>query len=150
MRPSLVVSLAVWLAAVAVSTGHPRAASPLPRAEPTGQAQPGPKLVPKPAADTRAAATDQRALVDKYCVTCHNQRSKIGGFTLDTIDLTTPPAGADAWEKVIRKVRGGLMPPVGVPRPDATALAGFASYLETSIDKAASARPIRDAPCSIV
>src|SRR5436189_3289416 len=107
----------------AAATGHPRAASQQ-------------SAAPKP-----AAAVADRALVDKYCVTCHNQRAQTAGLTLDAIDLGDPAAGAEVWEKVIRKVRGGLMPPVGMPRPDKTALAGFASYLETSIDKAAAAHP---------
>jgi mono/diheme cytochrome c family protein len=88
-----------------------------------------------------AASPAPRALVDKYCVTCHNQRTKTGGLVLDTMDLASPAAGAETWEKVIRKVRGGMMPPVGMPRPDKAALDGLASYLERSIDTAAAAHP---------
>ena len=87
------------------------------------------------------ATSPERALVNKYCVTCHNQKAKTAGLTLDTLDLADPSAGAEVWEKVIRKVRGGLMPPVGMPRPEKAALTGLASYLETSIDRAAAARP---------
>jgi hypothetical protein len=83
----------------------------------------------------------QRALVDKYCVTCHNQRSKTGGLTLDAFDVENPAANPEIWEKAIRKVRGGLMPPVGMPRPEKSALVGLASFLETSLDKAAASHP---------
>ena len=56
--------------------------------------------------------TPHGALINRYCVTCHNQRAKTGGLALDTMSLTNIPAGAETWEKVIRKVRGGQMPPV--------------------------------------
>ena len=69
-------------------------------------------------------------LVDKYCVTCHNERVKTAGLTLDTLNLSDPAAAAETWEKVIRKVRGGLMPPAGMPRPEKAALAGLATSLE--------------------
>ena len=92
---------------------------------------PAPSLSPTPAAP-------QRALVDKYCVTCHNQKIKTGGLTLDNKDLNHVAEGAELWEKVIRKVRGGMMPPQGMPRPDQPTLDGFATWLETSIDRAAA------------
>jgi mono/diheme cytochrome c family protein len=93
-----------------------------------------------------SAVTPERALVDKYCVTCHNQRVKTAGLMLDTLNLSDPADGAQTWEKVIRKVRGGLMPPVGMPHPEKAALAGLASYLESSIDKAAAAHPTPGRP----
>src|SRR5262245_45200687 len=83
----------------------------------------------------------ERALLDQYCVTCHNDRAKTGGLTLASLDLADPTLNADVWEKAIRKVRGGLMPPVGMPRPEKSALIGFASYLETALDRAAAAHP---------
>jgi mono/diheme cytochrome c family protein len=126
--PFVFVFVAGCVAFFSAATGHPRAASQ----QAASAATPAP--VP-------ASAAADRALVDKYCVTCHNQRAKTAGLALDTTDLSHPAAGAEVWEKVIRKVRGGLMPPVGMPRPDKTALAGFASYLETSIDKVAAAHP---------
>ena len=85
-----------------------------------------------------APAAPQRALVDKYCVTCHNQKIKTAGLTLDNKDLDRVADGAEIWEKVIRKVRGGMMPPQGMPRPDQATLDGFATWLETSIDRAAA------------
>src|SRR5438552_5842819 len=82
-----------------------------------------------------------RALVDKYCVTCHNQKLKTAGLSLETADFVRPSETADVWEKVIRKVRAEMMPPVGAPRPDKAALDALAGYLETSIDKVAAANP---------
>src|SRR5947199_2704444 len=93
---------------------------------------------PQSAGPAVLSSPPQRALVDKYCVTCHNQRAKTAGLMLDTLDISDTaslPAHAEVWEKVIRKVRGGLMPPVGIPRPDRAALNALAAYLETSIDK---------------
>jgi hypothetical protein len=82
-----------------------------------------------------------RAVVDKYCVTCHNQRLKTGGLTLDTPDLANVAAHPDVWEKVIRKVEAGMMPPAGVPRPDAAARKALVANLEGVLDRAAKASP---------
>src|ERR1700678_3996934 len=78
-----------------------------------------------------------RGVLDKYCVTCHNQRLKTGGLTLETLDLGTVPAQAEVWERVIGKLRSGTMPPAGAPRPDAATYNALASWLETQIDQAA-------------
>jgi mono/diheme cytochrome c family protein len=85
----------------------------------------------------------QRAMLDKYCVTCHNARTKSGGLVLDkdAIDVARPPEHAEVWEKVIRKLHGRMMPPQGMPRPDEATLDAFATSLETSLDRAALARP---------
>ena len=88
-----------------------------------------------------SAAPPQKALVDRYCVGCHSDTLKTGGLTLQNLDLTNPSAHAETWEKVIRKLRVGSMPPQGLPRPDVAQLDGLAKYLETSIDKAAAASP---------
>jgi hypothetical protein len=88
-----------------------------------------------------ASPPPQKALVDKYCVTCHNERLKTGGLVLDKMDLGRVPEGAAVWEKVIRKLRGGMMPPQGTPRPDQPTIDSLATWLETSIDRAAAANP---------
>lgn len=85
------------------------------------------------------AATPQRALLDKYCVTCHNQKSRIAGLMLDKMDLERVPQDAEVWEKAIRKLRGGMMPPLGMPRPTPEATESLASWLADSIDQAAKA-----------
>jgi len=86
-------------------------------------------------------ASPQRKLLDQYCVTCHNQRVKTAGLMLDKMDVDHPSEGAEVWEKVVRKLRGGMMPPQGMPRPDKPTTDGFISWLETSLDRAAAAQP---------
>jgi len=91
------------------------------------------------------AEPSYRAVIDKYCVTCHNQRLKTGGLALDAMDLGKVPAQAEVWEKVIRKLRSGTMPPAGMPRPDAATYSGLVGWLETRIDQASepfAGRPI--------
>jgi hypothetical protein len=86
-----------------------------------------------------------RAVLDKYCVTCHNQRLKTGGLALDNMDLAKVPAQAEVWEKVIRKLRSGTMPPAGLPRPDAATYSALSGWLESRIDQASqpyAGRPI--------
>ena len=92
-------------------------------------------------ASDSAPIPDYRAVLNKYCVTCHNEKAQIGGLMLDKADLSKIPEQADIWEKVDRKLRSGMMPPVGTPRPDGTVLNGLASMLETKLDEAAFARP---------
>ncbi len=87
------------------------------------------------------AASSQRALLDKYCVVCHNDRAKTGGLTLQKIDVANIPANAETWEMVIRKLRVGAMPPSGMPKPSPTEISGLLSTLETSLDKAYAANP---------
>ncbi len=88
-----------------------------------------------------AAASTERALLDKYCVTCHNERTRTAGLLLDKIDVNDVAGGAKVWEKVLHKVRTGEMPPIPMPRPDNAALDGFTSWLETSLDRASAAHP---------
>jgi mono/diheme cytochrome c family protein len=91
------------------------------------------------APDSKAAA--DRALLDKYCVTCHNERLRTGGLALETLDVNEVASQADVWEKVVRKVRAGQMPPVGRPRPEAAQAAAFTSSLETRLDRASERSP---------
>jgi mono/diheme cytochrome c family protein len=93
------------------------------------------------AAPPEPTATTERALLDEYCVVCHNQQMKTGGLMLDKMDLAHIPEGAETWEKAIRKLRGVMMPPQGNPRPDQAELDGLIHYLETSLDRAAAAKP---------
>src|SRR5262249_61494193 len=76
----------------------------------------------------------QQELVNKYCVTCHNERAKTGGLVLEKLDADHPAANPELWEKVIRKVRAGLMPPAGAPRPDRAVLEHFRASRATAID----------------
>src|SRR5687767_4420163 len=75
---------------------------------------------PRPA--SAAAPADEAALLKQYCVTCHNQRVKTGGLALDGVDIANVGAHAETWEQVVRKVKTGMMPPSGAPRPDRSVL----------------------------
>jgi hypothetical protein len=86
-------------------------------------------------------ASSQQELVNKYCVTCHNERAKTGGIVLEKIDVDHPAVNAELWEKVIRKLSAGLMPPSGAPRPDRAVSDKFRASLETAIDQAAASKP---------
>jgi len=86
-------------------------------------------------------AKSERALLDKYCVTCHNDKLRTGGLSLQRLDLSNVPGDAETWEKVIRKLRVGAMPPPGMPRPDPASRDGLASFLESSIDHVYAANP---------
>jgi mono/diheme cytochrome c family protein len=90
---------------------------------------------------TSSAAAPDRALIDRYCVSCHNARLRTAGLALDELDLTSVASNAETWEKVVRKVRAGQMPPVGQRRPDAPAAAAFTSALEAALDQASAAAP---------
>jgi hypothetical protein len=97
------------------------------------------------AACAASTGPSPREILDKYCVTCHNQRLKTGGLTLDTVDLGRVPAQAEVWEKVVRKLRSGSMPPAGVPRPDPATYSSLAGWIEAQIDQASgpyAGRPI--------
>ena len=83
-------------------------------------------------------------LLDQYCLTCHNDRVKTGGLSLQGLSIDGASRvrdDAETWEKVIRKVRAGMMPPAGAKRPERAALDGFAGSIETAIDRAAAAHP---------
>ena len=86
------------------------------------------------------AAPPERALVDRYCVGCHSDKLKTGQLSLQNLDLSSPATHAETWERVVRKLRQGAMPPPGLPRDNA-ALDKFATYLETSLDQAVAAKP---------
>ncbi len=87
------------------------------------------------------AGSDQRALLDQYCVTCHNERQQIAGLALDTVDVTDVATHPAIWEKVVRKLRAGAMPPAPRPRPDVATYERFTTWLETELDADATAHP---------
>jgi hypothetical protein len=74
------------------------------------------------------------ALIDAYCVDCHNATSKTGGLALDTLDLKHPEANAEIWEKALRKLRGRLMPPPGNPQPPQADIDAFTAWMESTLD----------------
>lgn len=86
-------------------------------------------------------AVSSRAVLDKYCVSCHNQRLKVAGLTLDTMDVDEVGRTADVLEKVASKFRTREMPPPGRPRPDRDTYGAMVSRIETALDRAAAAKP---------
>ncbi|MBI4474372.1 MAG: DUF1592 domain-containing protein [Acidobacteria bacterium] len=88
-----------------------------------------------------AAPAAEQALLNRYCITCHNQRSKTAGLALDTMNFEQVGQHADVWERVVRKIRTGMMPPSGASRPERAVLDAFAAELETRLDRAAALSP---------
>ena len=122
-RAGVCVVGAAWLAAVGLSRA------------PVQAAQSG---------SSPAPATTQRAVFKQYCVTCHNEKLKKAGtvpIALDAEGLWDIAANAPTWEKVVLKMRAGVMPPAGVPHPDKPVRAAFLVWLEGELDRVAAARP---------
>jgi cytochrome c551/c552 len=88
-----------------------------------------------------ACAQEPHALLNQYCVTCHNTKLQTGGLALDKLELDRARSNAETWEKVIRKIRAGMMPPAGAPRPDRHTLDALAGAVEDALDRAAAANP---------
>ena len=84
---------------------------------------------------------DHRAVLDRYCVTCHNDRLRTGNLSLDSIDSEDVSRDALTWEKVLQKMQTQSMPPPGRPRPDTETYAAFASWAQTALDNAAARAP---------
>jgi cytochrome c551/c552 len=94
---------------------------------------------PTSVADTAAA---HQAVVQKNCISCHNDKLKTAGLSLQNLSVAEAPAQAEIWEKVLRKVRSGEMPPQNVrTRPEPAAAAALADYLELSLDRAGASNP---------
>ncbi len=92
------------------------------------------------------AVASQQALVTKYCAGCHNDKLKSGGFSWSAVDLADPSRNAAQVERVIRKLRAGMMPPAGAPRPEAASTNEFAATLENALDRSAASQPFAGAP----
>ena len=99
-----------------------------------------PAVAAQPAASAQDASADQ-AVVERYCVTCHNDRLETGGLSLQGLDVSDVAAHRGVWEKVVRKLRAGAMPPRPRPRPDAETYARVLAALDTALDSAAAAHP---------
>ncbi|MXY17196.1 MAG: DUF1592 domain-containing protein, partial [Acidobacteria bacterium] len=92
------------------------------------------------AVEEAAAQASSRALLDRYCITCHNERLQTANLMLDAVDLERVGDHAEALEKVVRKLRAGQMPPEGRPRPAREDVETFVAALETALDRAAEGR----------
>ena len=98
----------------------------------------------RPAEASAPASSPQRALLDRYCLTCHNDRRlalSTVPVSFEGLDVAEVGANAEVWEKVVRKLHAGGMPPAGRPRPDQETHDGFITWLETQLDLAAEVRP---------
>ena len=113
---------AIWIASAAAGSA-PRAAAP------------GQGIAPS------RASVEPKQAVATYCVSCHNARLKTADLALDQLDPASPGAHADVWEKAIRRLRTGMMPPAGAPRPDAATRRALVESLETGLDRASAASP---------
>src|SRR5580692_6699483 len=98
-------------------------------------------VAPVFAASSTSSTSAHRAMLDHYCVTCHNQKLKTANLTFDTMDLAHVGKDAAVWERAVRKLRGGMMPPPGMPRPDLATVNSFVTFLEASLDQAALESP---------
>jgi cytochrome c5 len=102
------------------------------------------------AAMPAAASGSSRSLLDAYCARCHNERLKTAGLVLDrTVNADDVAVAPEMWERVVRKVRSGAMPPAGLPRPDATSFNSWISNLEGALDRAATVNPNPGRPAAV-
>ena len=127
---AFIAGTALWGAVAALSAAQAGSSRPV-----TG---PAPATAVAPAAGGTQAT---QALLTTYCVTCHNARLKTGGLALDGLDLARLSDHTDVWEKVVRKVRAGVMPPQGVRQPEPQALRQFVAYMVDGLDRDAARRP---------
>src|SRR5438552_8517925 len=89
----------------------------------------------------RTASQTSKAVLDQYCVGCHNDKTRASNFSLEKADLAIAGDHPEIWERVIRKMRAGMMPPPGMPRPPLATYEGVRDWLEAEIDKKAAAHP---------
>ncbi len=101
---------------------------------------------PRAAAAGVMPVAAQQTLVNRYCAGCHNDKLKTGGFSWASVDLAHPERSAEFVENAIRKMRAGVMPPSGLPRPEPAAIAAFTTSLEAGIDKLAASSSIPGKP----
>ena len=148
-----ILGIAALGTAVAVGLSAPTfAQAPAARASASAQSAAADKTVGtqaaavKPASSHPPAATtmlpaEQTALVKQYCAGCHSERGKAGGLSLAAFDAATVDEHGQTAEKMIRKLRAGMMPPLGARRPEPAVLTGLAAAFEGRMDKAAALRP---------
>jgi mono/diheme cytochrome c family protein len=130
------ISVVLSVGPVSGQDGPPSKRTPSARAIATWVAAARP-----PGSSPSAASTEKpRALLDRYCVTCHNDRLKTANLSLQGLDLTKLADQAELWEKVIRKLRAGVMPPPDLPRPPLPDYGSLRDWLENEVDRAAATR----------
>ncbi len=135
MKGAVPRAVLIGASLVLTGTGGLRAAGPLPADAPAM------RLAAQAPQTSSSDASRYRAVLDRYCVTCHNDQLQTAGLRLDVVDVSDVTQRADLWEEVVRKLRTRAMPPPPRPRPDAATYEAFASYLESSLDRAAALNP---------
>jgi hypothetical protein len=91
-------------------------------------------------ASPRLSSDQARVLLDRYCVSCHNDRLKTQNLSLQGLDVANLAEHGEVWEKVIRKLRAGVMPPPDLPRPPLAEYEALRDWLEAGVDRAAQGR----------
>lgn len=99
------------------------------------------RAVAQPVSGASSPVAARRAILDQYCVGCHNQRTQSGKLRLDNMDAAAVGAHGEVWERVVKKLRGGVMPPPGAPRPTKADTEAFVSGLEAELDAVAMRTP---------
>jgi len=145
MKHKLMTGGATLFLAAALAFGQGATPQRPAQAQPAAAAQQRPAAAP---AAQRAATTPDagRALVDQYCITCHSDRLKKANLSLEKLDMTKVGENAEVWEKVVRKLRAGMMPPIDLKRPDQQTTDAFLAWLENELDKSAALRPSYSPP----
>ena len=110
---------------------------------------PGLQSKTRPTLPPATTESPARALVSKYCITCHNERLKTANLLLDKADADRVANASDTWERVVVQLRTRSMPPANMPRPDNATYDTVATWLETELDRAAAARPDPGRPASL-
>ena len=134
-----VVSAASPADLTAGSAHQDRAGSGAPPAQTTLTARSPTALVP-----SEISVDAERQLLDRYCLTCHSETARARGvdsarkLAIDTLDITRVARDGRTWELVARKLRAGMMPPTGMPRPDPATYQSMAGWLERELDRTAS------------
>jgi cytochrome c5 len=111
------------------------------QAETSAQQAAGQQAVSPQIRSAAGPATSHRAVLDRSCVTCHNERVKTANLMLDSVDIANPGANPEVWEKVMRKVHTGTMPPPNMPQLAPDDRRALLTWLEASLDAAALQRP---------
>ena len=125
----------------ATATINGQSGAPRPAGAPPPSPGAGTPPTARPAsAPPGASAAKQRALIDQYCVTCHNDRLKTASLSLAQVDLAAAGDHPELWEKVVRKLRAGVMPPPDMKRPPLTDYEELRDFLEAEIDRKAAGR----------
>ena len=137
----LACSAVLALKAVFASSMADTASQTSPQITPAARAVAAVPVQTPPMAAHPEPVVPSKTFVDTYCVTCHNQRLKTGGLALDALDIGKVGEHAVEWEKVVVKLRAGLMPPSGVRRPSQAVIDDFTASLESALDRAAMADP---------